>query len=170
MTGVNRDGSPLIVSSIRLECRRHHVRTSRQADGSAPSRVLKCPPSAERAWGLGGLCAASAEYGAARDERSLAQCEVARPRLNKPMCGIAGIMRWNGAAPDQLEIERMTAAIAHRGPDGVGFLRRDNVAPGHRRLAIIDPAGGHQPMPNEDGTLCITHNGEIHNYLELQDQ
>src|SRR5947209_3567008 len=81
MTGVNRDGSPLIVSSIRLECRRHHVRTSRQADGSAPSRVLKCPPSAERAWGLGGLCAASAEYGAARDERSLAQCEVARPRL-----------------------------------------------------------------------------------------
>ena len=86
------------------------------------------------------------------------------------MCGIAGIMRWNGAAPDQLEIERMTAAIAHRGPDGVGFLRRDNVALGHRRLAIIDPEGGHQPMSNEDGTLWITYNGEMYNYLELKEE
>ena len=64
----------------------------------------------------------------------------------------------------------MTAAIAHRGPDGVGFLRRDNVALGHRRLAIIDPEGGHQPMSNGDETLWITYNGEMYNYLELKEE
>jgi asparagine synthase (glutamine-hydrolysing) len=86
------------------------------------------------------------------------------------MCGIAGIMRWNGAVPEQFEIERMTAAVAHRGPDGVGFLRRDNVALGHRRLAIIDPRGGHQPMSNGDETVWITYNGELYNYLELREE
>ncbi len=86
------------------------------------------------------------------------------------MCGIAGIMRWNGTVPDQFEIERMTAAVAHRGPDGVGFLRRDNVALGHRRLAIIDPRGGHQPMSNGDETIWITYNGEMYNYLELKEE
>jgi len=72
--------------------------------------------------------------------------------------------------PDQFEIERMTAAIAHRGPDGVGFLRRDNIALGHRRLAIIDPELGHQPMANEDESLWITYNGELYNFLELKEQ
>ncbi len=86
------------------------------------------------------------------------------------MCGIAGIIRWNGTVSDQSEIERMTAAVAHRGPDGVGFLRRDNVALGHRRLAIIDPRGGHQPMANADETLWISYNGEIYNYLELKQE
>jgi len=79
-------------------------------------------------------------------------------------------MRWNGTVPDQFEIERMTAAVAHRGPDGVGFLRRDNVALGHRRLAIIDPKGGHQPMSNGDETIWITYNGEMYNYLELKEE
>ncbi|MDT5156642.1 MAG: hypothetical protein QOH51_999 [Acidobacteriota bacterium] len=79
-------------------------------------------------------------------------------------------MRWNGMVPDQSEIERMTAAIAHRGPDGVGFLRRGNVALGHRRLAIIDPRGGHQPMSNGDETIWITYNGEMYNYLELKEE
>lgn len=86
------------------------------------------------------------------------------------MCGIAGIMRWNVKVPDRAEIERMTAAIAHRGPDGVGFLVRDNVALGHRRLAIIDPALGHQPMSNEDGSLWLTYNGEMYNYRELKEE
>ena len=86
------------------------------------------------------------------------------------MCGIAGIMRWNGKVPDQLEIERMTAAVAHRGPDGCGFLLRDNVALGHRRLAIIDPRGGHQPMSNSDETIWITYNGEMYNYKELREE
>jgi asparagine synthase (glutamine-hydrolysing) len=86
------------------------------------------------------------------------------------MCGIAGIMRWNGMVPEQSEIERMTAAVAHRGPDGVGILRRDNLALGHRRLAIIDPELGQQPMSNEDETLWITYNGEMYNYLELKEE
>ncbi len=64
----------------------------------------------------------------------------------------------------------MTAAIAHRGPDGVGFLRRDGVGLGHRRLAIIDPELGHQPMSNEDETLWITYNGEMYNYRELKQE
>lgn len=64
----------------------------------------------------------------------------------------------------------MTAAIAHRGPDGVGFLRRDGVGLGHRRLAIIDPELGHQPMSNQDETLWITYNGELYNYRELKQE
>lgn len=86
------------------------------------------------------------------------------------MCGIAGIIRRTGPAPDPSEIERMTAAIAHRGPDGVGLLRRDNVALGHRRLAIIDPELGHQPMSSGDETLWLTYNGEMYNYLELKEE
>lgn len=88
------------------------------------------------------------------------------------MCGIAGILRWNGQqqqqAQRQLEIERMTKAVEHRGPDGEGFMLRGAVAFGHRRLAIIDPTGGHQPMSNEDETLWITYNGELYNFLELK--
>lgn len=64
----------------------------------------------------------------------------------------------------------MTAAISHRGPDGVGFLRKDNVALGHRRLAIIDPELGVQPMSNADETLWLTYNGEMYNFLELKDE
>ena len=79
-------------------------------------------------------------------------------------------MRWSGNVPDPSEIERMTAAVAHRGPDGVGFLRRDGVALGHRRLAIIDPEGGHQPMSDAEGAVWITYNGELYNYLELKEE
>lgn len=79
-------------------------------------------------------------------------------------------MRRGGAPPRRDEIERMTAAIAHRGPDGVGFLLRDGVALGHRRLAIIDPAGGRQPMSNADETIWITYNGEMYNYLGLKEE
>jgi asparagine synthase (glutamine-hydrolysing) len=62
----------------------------------------------------------------------------------------------------------MTAAISHRGPDGVGFLCRDCVALGHRRLAIIDPEAGQQPMSNDDETVWLTYNGEMYNFLELR--
>ncbi len=64
----------------------------------------------------------------------------------------------------------MTGAISHRGPDGVGFLRRDCVALGHRRLAIIDPETGHQPMTNQDETVWLTYNGEMYNFLELREE
>jgi asparagine synthase (glutamine-hydrolysing) len=61
----------------------------------------------------------------------------------------------------------MTAAIAHRGPDGQGVFCRDGVALGHRRLAIIDLETGAQPMTNEDESVWLTFNGEIYNYREL---
>lgn len=62
----------------------------------------------------------------------------------------------------------MTDRIAHRGPDGSGFFYDDFAALGHRRLSIIDVAGGHQPMGNEDGRLQIIYNGEIFNHASLR--
>lgn len=85
------------------------------------------------------------------------------------MCGIAGILRWQGQPQHDNELERMTSAVAHRGPDGVGILRRDGIGLGHRRLAIIDPALGHQPMSNPDQSIWITYNGELYNYKELRE-
>ena len=64
----------------------------------------------------------------------------------------------------------MTDTIAHRGPDGKGFYSHGNVGLGHRRLAIIDPECGAQPMSNEDGTVWITYNGEIYNFKELRNE
>lgn len=84
------------------------------------------------------------------------------------MCGIAGIISPRGPIMDESIIRKMTAAIAHRGPDGDGHYLRDNVALGHRRLAIIDPALGKQPMGNEDDSVWITFNGEIYNFAELR--
>jgi asparagine synthase (glutamine-hydrolysing) len=62
----------------------------------------------------------------------------------------------------------MTNVLAHRGPDGDGFFTNEHVALGHRRLAIIDRAGGHQPMSNEDGSCWIVFNGEVYNHRELR--
>jgi asparagine synthase (glutamine-hydrolysing) len=84
------------------------------------------------------------------------------------MCGIAGIVRWGGEEPVEPEIKKMVEAMAHRGPDGEGFLVRDSVALGHRRLAIIDLETGRQPLCNEDETIWITYNGEVYNYRELR--
>ncbi len=88
------------------------------------------------------------------------------------MCGIAGIALLNQA--DMLEPEAearvrlMTDRMAYRGPDGSGVLLRGSVCLGHRRLSIIDLAGGSQPMWDHTGTLCIVFNGEIYNFLELR--
>lgn len=84
------------------------------------------------------------------------------------MCGIAGVVRFDGQRPDGAEIERVTDALAHRGPDGRGVEILGPVALGHRRLAIIDLEGGRQPLFDDSGTLGITFNGEIYNYLELR--
>lgn len=84
------------------------------------------------------------------------------------MCGIAGIICQNRIDLN-CEIQKMTNAISHRGPDGEGFFINNNVAIGHRRLAIIDLNTGHQPIFNEDQTLSITYNGELYNYLELKE-
>ena len=82
------------------------------------------------------------------------------------MCGIAGFA-GQGTRDD---LQRMTDALAHRGPDGEGRY----VAPelgvflGHRRLSILDLDGGHQPMWNEDGQIGVVFNGEIYNHAELR--
>src|SRR5271167_3091255 len=84
------------------------------------------------------------------------------------MCGLAGILDLTGGGSvDAGLVRRMTASIAHRGPDGDGFYFADGVGLGHRRLAIIDPAGGEQPMFNEDGSVVIVFNGIIYNHVEL---
>ena len=82
------------------------------------------------------------------------------------MCGICGVVT-TGTPPDLTLLEKMMGRLGHRGPDGHGFYRDHHAALGHTRLAIIDTAGGAQPMSNEDGTLWVTFNGEIFNYVEL---
>jgi len=91
------------------------------------------------------------------------------------MCGIAGWIATPepGAAPDAME--RMLAAMAHRGPDGQGIYRAQGpgdhqVCLGHRRLAIIDPEGGHQPMLDPEAHLALVFNGEIYNFRELRQE
>ena len=85
------------------------------------------------------------------------------------MCGIAGIVELRGDAVSPAILQRMTNAIAHRGPDGEGHWIDGPVGIGHRRLAIIDlsPAG-HQPMISSDHRYVISYNGEIYNFRELR--
>jgi len=85
------------------------------------------------------------------------------------MCGIAGLARTGGLAPDDANsVTRMLNAEIRRGPDGEGLWCGPDVALGHRRLSIIDlSAAGTQPMANEDGSVRVTFNGEIYNYREL---
>ena len=84
------------------------------------------------------------------------------------MCGICGILDRSGKPVDRGLLERMTASIHHRGPDGEGMLVDGEVGLGHRRLSIIDLKGGDQPIPNEDDTMQIVFNGEIYNFIELR--
>jgi len=85
------------------------------------------------------------------------------------MCGIAGVVPLNGGTPaDGARLDAMCATIVHRGPDDAGCDIRDGVALGMRRLSIIDVAGGHQPIFNEDRTVRVVFNGEIYNYRELR--
>jgi asparagine synthase (glutamine-hydrolysing) len=86
------------------------------------------------------------------------------------MCGIAGIVEVGGRVVDRDLLTAMTTVQAHRGPDGDGFVCRDGVGFGHRRLAIIDLVTGDQPMPNDDQSVWIVFNGEIYNYRELRDE
>ena len=86
------------------------------------------------------------------------------------MCGIAGIVRIDGAPADASLVRQMTSRLAHRGPDGDGFFVEGAVGLGHRRLSIIDVEGGAQPISNEDQTVHATFNGEIYNFRELRKQ
>ena len=84
------------------------------------------------------------------------------------MCGIVGFTGMR--AGREAILKAMTDAIAHRGPDGEGSCFGSGVALGHRRLSIIDLAGGAQPMFNEDKNLAVVFNGEIYNFMELRAQ
>ena len=82
------------------------------------------------------------------------------------MCGVCGIVSHD-SPPDLTLLRRMMGRLGHRGPDGNGYFRDQRAALGHTRLAIIDASGGAQPLCNEDGTVWVTFNGEIFNYVEL---
>jgi asparagine synthase (glutamine-hydrolysing) len=85
------------------------------------------------------------------------------------MCGICGVLALPGGRPaTREELRTMTEAIFHRGPDDDGFHIAAPVALGFRRLSIVDLAGGHQPMSNEDGTVWIVFNGEIYNHKDIR--
>src|SRR6266568_5116218 len=84
------------------------------------------------------------------------------------MCGLAGVARQRPRGVSAELLERMAAAIRHRGPDGFGLYADDRIGLAHVRLSVIDVAGGAQPMTNEDGDVRVVYNGEIYNYLELR--
>jgi len=96
------------------------------------------------------------------------------------MCGIAGIIRSDGPSPpvglrpaggrpaDREVLARMSARLAHRGPDQEGLWLGDGAGLAVRRLAVIDPAGGRQPLASEDASVWLAYNGEIYNYRELR--
>src|ERR1700757_1345216 len=93
------------------------------------------------------------------------------------MCGIVGILAWNGLVDPDL-LERATLSLAHRGPDDHGtVILRDNVPEpveiglGNRRLAILDLSPlGHQPMHDPATGNWIVHNGEIYNFREVREK
>ncbi|HYL76499.1 MAG TPA: asparagine synthase (glutamine-hydrolyzing) [Bryobacteraceae bacterium] len=84
------------------------------------------------------------------------------------MCGIAGFVTVEPFAGAESVLRRMMDSIRHRGPDDSGFFHDSAAHLGHRRLSIIDVAGGHQPMSNEDGSRWIVYNGEVFNHALLR--
>jgi asparagine synthase (glutamine-hydrolysing) len=85
------------------------------------------------------------------------------------MCGIAGILATRGACPPAAhELAAMIGRLRHRGPDDTGIWHEGEIGLAHARLAIIDPAGGHQPMGSAEEALRIVFNGEIFNFVELR--
>ena len=85
------------------------------------------------------------------------------------MCGICGVLNFDGAPVSIPALKLMTDAIAHRGPDGEGHFAEAGVGLGHRRLAIIDLSdAGSQPMKTPDSRYTISYNGEVYNFRELR--
>jgi asparagine synthase (glutamine-hydrolysing) len=85
------------------------------------------------------------------------------------MCGIVGILEMDGGGPvDGVLLERMNEIQHHRGPDAGAIHVEERIGLGNRRLAIVDRAGGHQPMSSPDGSAWITYNGEVFNHEELR--
>ena len=87
------------------------------------------------------------------------------------MCGIAGIVATDRVAPeDEARAVAMRDVMSYRGPDGAGLHTDAQAVLAHRRLSIIDLAGGHQPLSNETGAIWVTYNGEIYNHRDVRAQ
>ena len=87
------------------------------------------------------------------------------------MCGITGILDVVDRRPmDEALLRSMRDSIRHRGPDGEGLHIEPGIGLAHRRLSIIDLAGGAQPCYNEDRSVVVVYNGEIYNYRTLVDE
>src|SRR5437867_13213258 len=87
------------------------------------------------------------------------------------MCGICGQYNFGNQAPVlRQHIEEMTKSLRHRGPDDEGYYMAGPVGLGFRRLSIIDLAGGHQPMSDQEESVWVVFNGEIYNFLELRSE
>ena len=84
------------------------------------------------------------------------------------MCGLTALFRRDGGPVDPAMLQRMTDALAHRGPDGEGSFVAPGIGLGHRRLAVVDVAGGYQPMSSADGACQLVFNGEIYNFPQLR--
>ncbi len=85
------------------------------------------------------------------------------------MCGIAGIIASDGLNDNDVALGvRMRDVLTHRGPDGAGLHSDTHAVLTHRRLSIVDVAGGHQPLSNEDATVWVTYNGEIYNHADVR--
>jgi asparagine synthase (glutamine-hydrolysing) len=86
------------------------------------------------------------------------------------MCGIAGILRGDGAPVAAAALQAMADALAHRGPDDEGFHRDGPLGLAHRRLSILDlTSAGHQPMSNEDGTVWLVYNGQLYGFESVRE-
>ena len=87
------------------------------------------------------------------------------------MCGICGIIKFDGTLAETEKIQKMMAVMNHRGPDDKGIFSENNVGFGFLRLSIIDLSPlGHQPMFSNDGRYVIIYNGEVYNYIELSEE
>jgi len=86
------------------------------------------------------------------------------------MCGICGVVfsARSGRIPDEPTLIRMRDVLSHRGPDDCGLVISGRAGLGHRRLSIVDVAGGHQPMASDDGRFHIVYNGEVYNHAEMR--
>ena len=84
------------------------------------------------------------------------------------MCGICGVIHFDGAPVTQRLLRVMNDRLKHRGPDGEGYFSGGHVGLAMRRLKIIDIAGSDQPLYNEDGSVALVFNGEIYNYHALR--
>src|SRR6266480_2013978 len=109
--------------------------------------------------------------GTSRAPPGISPCRPKSWKGYATMCGIAGFIdAQHSSVTAQRLIESMCMVIRHRGPDDQGVWVGDGAALGMRRLAIIDLAGGQQPIFNEDQSIIVVFNGEIYNYHELQQE